>query len=136
MALSRDDTVCYARAMARIGARPGDWKVEPLPERVASLAFTRSFSAAEFMRLQQGLVPEAMEDKWFIVWHDDALWLHRSWTGRCIYVLRFAAEGERFAVTEVTVNRAPDQYTGADIHDRSALGSLLDSVLRFSARPR
>jgi len=33
-----------------------------------------------------GLVPEEIEDKWFIYWEDDTLFFHRSWTGNCIYV--------------------------------------------------
>jgi 8-oxo-dGTP diphosphatase len=122
--------------MARTGARPGDWKAEPLPERVGALAFKRSFSAAEFMRLQRGVVPEQMEDKWFVVWHDDALWLHRSWTALCIYVIRFAADGDHFVITGVTVNREPTQYTGTDSHDLVALDNLLDSVLSVSGRGR
>jgi len=119
--------------MARIGARPGDWKAEPLPARVAALPFRRSFSVAEFTRLQQGLVPEEMEDRWFVVWHADALWLHRSWTGTCIYRLRFAVGGDEVEIAEVIVNREPEQYTGSDNYDLHALGSLLDTVLSYSA---
>lgn len=119
--------------MARIGARPGDWKTEPLPGRVAALPFTRTFSVAEFTRLQQGLVPEEMEDKWFVVWHGDALWLHRSWTGFCIYRVGFAVGGDEVAIAEVIVNREPEQYTGSDKDDLSALGNILDSVLSYSA---
>lgn len=122
--------------MARTGARPGDWQTQPLPGCVAALPFTRSFSADEFGRLRQGLVPEVMEDRWFVVWHDDALWLHRSWTGLCIYRVRFAAEGERFAGAEVLVNREPGQYTGTDAHDLRSLDALLDTVLAYSARAR
>lgn len=122
--------------MARTGARPGDWQATPLPVQVSALAFTRSFSAADFRRLQQGVVPEAMEDRWFIVWHDDALWVHRSWTGLCMYRLRFAAAGERFVVTEALANRDPTQCTGNDSHDLGMLGSLLDSVLRDVPRRR
>ena len=44
--------------------------------------------------IRQGMIPEVMEDKWFIYWKDDALFFHRSWTGFCIYVVRFAADGE------------------------------------------
>lgn len=119
--------------MARIGARPGDWKTLPLPGRVAALPFTRTFSVVEFTRLQQGLVPEEMEDKWFVVWHVDALWLHRGWTGFCIYRVSFAVEGDEVKITEVIVNREPEQYIGSDKDDPSRLGNVLDTVLSYSA---
>ena len=66
----------------------------------------------------------------------EALWLHRSWTALCIYVIRFAADGDHFVITGVTVNRDPTQYTGTDSHDLVALGNLLDSVLSVSGRGR
>ena len=122
--------------MARTGARPGDWKAEPLPEKVGALAFKRSFSAAEFMRLQRGVVPEQMEDKWFVVWHDDALWMHRSWTGICVYRLRFAVDRDRVAVIETLVNRQPGQYQGTDEHDLHLVNELLDLVLFYATRRR
>lgn len=122
--------------MVRTGARPGDWKAEPLPDSVAALAYTRRFSADEFERLRRGLVPEAMEERWFVVWHDDALWLHRSWTGFCIYRLRFAADGDGYAITEAIANRDREQYTGTDAHDLHALGSVLESVLEATERRR
>ena len=120
--------------MARVGARPEDWKTQPMPARTARLAFTREFSPADFARLQRGLVPESMDDKWFIVWQDGALWCHRSWTGLCVYCLRFAPAGEGVAVSEALVNREPGQYGGHDAHDVQTLGYLLETFLAFSRR--
>lgn len=117
--------------MARTGARPGDWKTTPLPAITAAVPFTRSFSADELRRLQQGLIPERMEDRWFVVWEDDALWLYRSWTGMCVFRLRFAADGDRFAVSEVVMNRDP-QRRGDDGQDIWMLQTVLDTVLRYA----
>ena len=116
--------------MARTGARPGDWTVTPLPGQVSALAFTRRYAPPDFRHLQRGVVPEVMEDRWFIVWHDDALWVHRSATGVCFYRLRFAPADGGFVVTEALANRDPSQHTGTDDHDIGMLGFLLDSVLR------
>lgn len=119
--------------MARTGARPGDWKTTPLPALTARLACTRSFSADELRRLKDGLLPEEMEDRWFAVWQDDALWLHRSWTGLCIYRLRFTAVGDRFTVAEALVNRDPQQHTTSDEHALTRLEAVLDHVLGYSS---
>jgi hypothetical protein len=74
-----------------------------------------------------------MEDRWFVVWDGGALWLHRSWTGFCIYRVGFAVRGDQVELTEVIVNREPEQYTGTDEGDLTELGALLDIVLGYSA---
>lgn len=107
-----------------------------MPELVGRLAYKRSFSAEEFARLQRGLLPEQMEDKWFIVWQDDALWCHRSWTGLCVYCLRFAEDDGRHVVSEALVNRDPKQYGASDEHDLGTLDYLLTSFLAYAARFR
>lgn len=74
------------------------------PER--ALVISRVFTHDEMTRLRAGLVPEEMEDKWFVVFTDDELRLHRSWTGHHVYTARFepAPWGER--VTELVVDTA------------------------------
>lgn len=107
-----------------------------MPEQTARLAFKRGFSAEEFALLQRGLVPEQMEDKWFIVWHDDALWCHRSWSGLCVYRLRFVADEGRYVVIEALANRDPGQYSTTEAHDLGTLDYLLTSFLGFAGRAR
>jgi hypothetical protein len=56
-----------------------------------------------------------MEDKWFI-YHDSGwVYFHRSWTGFCIYKLRFEQVGDQFVVREAWVTRDREQYTNDDI---------------------
>lgn len=118
--------------MARSGARPGDWQTHPFPGPTGQLPFTRRFTAHELRRLQQGFVPDDMGDKWFVVWDRDALWMHRSWTGHCIFKLRFAADGEDFVVAELTVNREPAQFHGTDQSAIDMVHFVLDLVLRYA----
>ena len=75
-------------------AVPSAWKTKDLPARRASVTLDRVFSREEMDHIRQGMIPEVMEDKWFIYWKDDALFFPRSWTGFCIYVVRFAADGD------------------------------------------
>ena len=102
-----------------------------MPERHATLAFQRSFDASQMARLREGFTPEDNEDKWFVVFTDDALWFHRSWTGSCIYRVRFEERLQRHFVAEVLVNREPAQYRNTDdAADVRTLDALLDSLLR------
>jgi hypothetical protein len=118
------------RSDARIAKR-SDWKTEPLPERNAVIPLDRAFTREEVERIRRGLVPEQMEDKWFVYWEDDALHLHRSWTGACIYVVRFAPlEDGGARMVEARVNRDPEQYKEtSDAKDSSTILSLVKVLL-------
>jgi hypothetical protein len=77
-----------------------------------------------------GLVPEEMEDKWFIYWQDDALFFHRSWTGFCVYIVRFSPEGDGHRMVQADLNRDPEQYGGtSDEHDARMISYLIDLLL-------
>ena len=58
------------------------------------MTLDRVFSPQDMDRIRRGVVPEAMEDKWFIYWKEGMLFFQRSWTGFCIYVVHFAADGD------------------------------------------
>ncbi|MGH2603345.1 MAG: hypothetical protein ACRDJ9_28675, partial [Dehalococcoidia bacterium] len=74
-------------------ATPSDWRTAALPDKHAKIALDRAFNAAEMTRIEAGLIPEAMEDKWFIYFDSNRLHFHRSWTGFCIYVVEFVRDG-------------------------------------------
>ena len=111
-------------------ATGASWKHEPFPEARAKLAFERRFSPDERRRIELGLVPEQMEDKWFIYFEDGWVYLHRSWTGMCIYAVLLRAEGEGSAVEEAWANRDPKEYRVTDAgYDAALLGYLIDRLL-------
>jgi hypothetical protein len=108
-------------------ATRGDWKTAPLPSARKSLLFDGSYTSAEFERIKEGLIPESMDDKWFVFFEEPWLHLHRSWTGFCIYQVRFEPAGEGVRVAEVLANREPDQYGETDdTRDMLMLAVLLD----------
>ena len=90
----------------------------------------RTFSQEDMERIRRGLIPEQMEDKWFIYWKDDALFFHHSWTGFCIYVVRFAAVSGSWKMIEAEVNRNPEQYSEiSDERDAKMISYLVDVLL-------
>ena len=111
-------------------ANQTDWKTEPLPSKKATISVERTFSRSEMDRIRRGLVPEQMEDKWFIYWKDNALFFHRSWTGYCIYVVHFATEYGLWKMTQAEVNRNPEQYKKmSDERDAKMISYLVDVLL-------
>jgi hypothetical protein len=75
------------------------WKRKPFKEGVP-LQFQATFDNGQFARLREGLVPQQMEDKWFIYYEEPHLFLHRSWTGEPVYRLTLNNGPEGAQVTE------------------------------------
>ena len=111
-------------------ARQSDRHTEPLPKLHSVIPLDRAFTRDEMECIQRGYLPAVMEDKWFIYWEDGHLYFHRSWTGYCIYVVRFAREGESWRMVEALVNRDPSQYGETrDERDVQLISYLIDLLL-------
>jgi len=111
-------------------ANPTDWKTEKLPSKRTLIQLDRTFSKQEMKRIRNGLVPEQQEDKWFVYWKENTLFFHRSWTGYCVYVVRFATEGKNFRMVEADVNRDSKQYSETDDgRDAEMISYLIDVLL-------
>jgi hypothetical protein len=111
-------------------AEETDWKTEPMPELHTFVTPRLLFNAKQIFRMKRGVVPREMEDKWFVYWKDDCLYFHRSWTGFCIYIVRFVCDDIGGKAAVATVNRDPDQYGGTDDeYDRRMIAYLIDVLL-------
>jgi len=92
--------------------------------------FKLSFSEEQYIKLQKGLIPEAMEDKWFIYFENDWLYFHRSWTGRGIFRVEIikeenGCESEKYTIKEFYVER--DEVKNGD--DKFDFDVLLQLIL-------
>lgn len=106
------------------------WKANPLPSLRSRLNIARTFTQQEYERILIGVVPEQMEDKWFIFVENDILYAHRSWTGYCIYQMALIKEKNDYRAGEAFVNRDESQYSGKDdVFDHNLLLFLIDHLL-------
>jgi hypothetical protein len=111
-------------------ARKDSWQIQPMPQETAILSYREEFSSEEFEKISRGVVPEEMEDKWFIYLEGTTLCLHRSWTGTCIYQVELEAHAGTYAVRRALVNRNPAQYHATDdVYDAELLRFLVSYVL-------
>ena len=102
------------RAFGRGSAK---WKAQPMPKKYTTIELNKEYNKSQMEAIKNGFTPEAMEDKWFIYYEssENKLYLHRSWTGFCIYIIQFEKRGEdTFVATIAEVNRDPSQYSGTD----------------------
>lgn len=104
-----------------------DWKTEEMPEQVESFVMERSLTDSETEYIKEGHRPQEMEDRWFMYYEDETLFIHRSWTGYCIYKIDLSKPGE----LNVTVNRNPEQYKENSVeNDRIMVNILINQLLR------
>lgn len=108
-------------------ARRENWKRQPLPAARKRLLVDKVYAPSEMARIVRGFIPNSMDEKWFIYFEDGRLFLHRSWTGICIYRVDFVPIETGWAMTEVWVNRHPQQYEETnDAHDVQLLLEMIE----------
>ena len=80
----------YLEMHGKKRAVKSDWVTKPMEQPVKRIPLRGlRLSAKEYAQLSLGLIPEEMEDKWFIYLEDNKLYCHRSWTGLCAYIVEF-----------------------------------------------
>lgn len=111
-----------------MAATRDDWKkTKPMPAACDAISLDRTYTPSEFAILKEGHIPTRMEDKWFAYYEEPFLYLHRSWSGVCIYQVRFEPVCQGSRVVEVLVNRDAEQYPGTDgCRDGGLAGVLMD----------
>lgn len=106
------------------------WKTEPIPEASIWLPYTKYISLEEYQQIAYGLIPREMEDKWFVFFEDQTLFMYRSWTGYCIYQVPFEPNPPGYRSSRIWVNRQLDQYTNTDNdYDLAVVDFLIDGLL-------
>jgi hypothetical protein len=109
------------------------WKRIPFTSGI-SIPFQATFSREEVCKLCEGLVPEAMEDKWFIYFEDPHLFLHQSWSGQPVYRVTLAASGQGAFIDEALCVAEAVEETGPEYQGR-LLDFLISNLLLGKAKP-
>ena len=105
-------------------------RILPLPERRIPLKINATYTGSDIDSIKLGLIPETMEEKWFIYLNEDWLYFHRSWTGACIFGVKFRIEASDCTVLESWANRDKDQYNSDDAdYDKKLVLFLIDALL-------
>jgi len=107
-------------------ATKDSWNTEPMPEKNVLIPMNVTIPCEAMQLVKYGHIPDAMEDHWFMYCDENTIRYYRSWTGFCIYVAKYEDDGETCRITELTVNREPEQYTCTDDeHDAALFMALL-----------
>jgi hypothetical protein len=72
------------------------------------------FNESEFSKIKNGLIPEEMEDKWFIYYEEGFLHFHRSWTGYGLFKAKITKEPTGYIIRDFWVERNIEKYSNLD----------------------
>lgn len=110
------------------------WKRIAFTEGVP-IPFEAAFTREEFDRIREGLVPEVMEDKWFMYFEEPHLFLHRSWTGSPVYRVGLAADAEGGAAVTEALCVAEALEKSERAYQAALLDFLIANLLLGKAKP-
>lgn len=99
-----------------------DWNALDMPEKVLETTLDRVLTEEELWNMEWGHIPAEMEDRWFMYVEDGWAYMHRSWTGICVFILEFG-EGP---LHRLYINNNPEQYTGDLEHSMELVNNLMD----------
>lgn len=114
-------------------AHSGSWNHHPMPKETIRLNYSKAITAEEFKNISRGLIPEQMEDKWFAYLEGRTLFLHRSWTGVCIFQVELRRAQNGYVVSRVEVNNDPEQHRPRSIEHET---SLVNTLIEYMGRKR
>ncbi len=72
------------------------------------------FTDKQCLKLTRGLIPQQMEDKWFIYYENEWLSFHRSSTGYGLYKAKLNKEADGYSIKEFWAERNKEKYKNED----------------------
>ena len=101
-----------------------------MPNVTAEAALDRKVSKREYRSLIKGFKPHDMDERWFMYVEEDWIYLHRSWTGYCVFKAKIDTQSDGYMLTMLYINRDPDQYKSTNIEaDINEFHSVLNSFI-------
>jgi hypothetical protein len=104
------------------------WKALDPPDLRAELDLVATYTHGDFELIKLGVIPEEMEDKWFIFFEEPWLYFHRSWTGSVVYGVEFRSDAEKVSIVASWAGLDGNQEVDRD-HHRDLLKFLIDALL-------
>ena len=93
-----------------------DWKTAEF-SKPRTIGAKFKISETNYARIRHGLLPEAMEDKWFAYFENGRIHFHRSWTGAKIYEADIHKGDPHYEISEIIVERDSALYSNTDDYE-------------------
>ena len=114
----------------RVRVKKGQFpKLKSMAEPRTRVPVDVRYTREQTEQISLGKRPRDMDEKWIIYREGDEVFVHRSWTGICMFIARLEEDAEGCTLTEIAISREPD-HAPRDPEDASALvRRIIDLVL-------
>ena len=103
-----------------------DWQTIDMPNNVENFTLEKKLDDKYIELLKLGYLENSMDSKWFMYCEDNKMYIHRSWTGYCIYIVELSDKG----ILNVVVNRNNKQYSETNLEfDRFFVDHLISMFI-------
>ena len=109
------------------------WRTVDMPLTYETTSLNIKLTEREFQAVLIGFLPKDTDDRWFMYVNEGWINLHRSWTGHCIFRIKFEVMDAGWLLNELQVNRDHNQYKSTNI---KADKNEAESVLRYLIKKR
>jgi len=110
-------------------ATRADWKLLPEPMSKGWFQFRQHFTPEQAAKLELGVIPQDMKDRWFIFYEDDWLYFCRSWTGAFIFGLHAVRTVEGMESDRCWFNQEPGLFNYKSAEDfRNLLMRIIENL--------
>lgn len=108
------------------------WKNKAISSEKEKIPLEGFYTDVEAEAIGNGLIPESMDDKWFIYTENSWVNFHRSWSGQCIFMLKLEASPTGVRVAEAWVSRDSSQYQSPGVD--AELETLTNLIMKLLNR--
>lgn len=111
-------------------------RLHDMPAENSKLNYSRIFNSEECIKLKEGLSSQSMEEKWIAYTDNSILYMHRSWTGHCIYSVSLIETNNGCKAEYALVNRNSEHYNANDdSYDLLLLDFLISNLILGEKKP-
>lgn len=99
------------------------WEILEMPKENKTITLNINLTRENINKLKKGHIPKKMEEHWFAYYDNNKLYIYRSWSGFCMYIVDIPENGN---ITKAIVNRDKKQYKNKDdVHDIKVISNLI-----------
>jgi len=110
-----------------------DWRIFDMPVIYETAFLNKGLAAGDYQALLSGFLPRDMDDRWFMYANEGYVYLHRSWTGHCIFRLKIEVIKEECLLTELQINRDTNQYKSTNVEaDKMEVDSIVSYLIALN----
>lgn len=109
-------------------ATKDSWTTLPMSDKFEDMELDIHLNEEELEIVKRGHIPEVMEDHWFMYYENSKLYIHRSWTGFCCFIVDVPENGH---ITHAIATRDEIYRSRGIEDDKKTINDLIRNHIKY-----